>query len=845
MIPNERKTDEIFSTAETGSEFVIHQNAAMFSMLSDGLYSDKVGAIVREVACNAYDSHIEAGCEHIPIEITVPNNMTHEFSVEDFGVGMDEETVRSVFAGYFNSSKRDNNEVTGAFGLGSKTPFIFNDTFTIRARKDGRERVFTAYMKDGIPRLSKTSDNDATGVSNGVKITVPVSPVHASRFILAVQDKLRWFKVTPKIVNSDVEIEYDGGISEGEVKLMGNAGGLGVVMGNVEYPVGLHSFFECGLLSDYALNHGWVLRVPMGSVSITPSRESLSLDDETIKTLKNLFTRAYHDFVDAKWYKVIRNSKAIEGEKGDGKGGIVRINPNQVKRNAISEFMAYDYPQSSYGYHYLAMIDPLHTVDHKPRSLKTLAEKFIKSGISESFKVAPKIFHRTDIMETGYGNGKGVCVVNNVHKLVNDMSKHGKVTEFFGSIADSRANFLVTGRYMRKLFIVSHETESTKPTHHIKVIKSFLASDDLNVGTCNHDAVLYIPTMLTDEMKRRLEISLARNSVSLDDIEYCGIEELRKDVPKVKVVRRVGKMSTEEKKERKEKMIVTSQQPVCIFHNQVSNTDSYDLEDDETKYLYVDKELVDDARKHNSTATNIKARYRAMFTLAALLRYYADPESGSNKHGKGTATSNLTLLIKHGNNAGRMDSCGVEQLDAYVARVVGDALRTVKGRKTLDDIAYYMSTSDVIESSYVDDDHMAQVKAVAEGAPKGVIAEIYNDFVKRDNRFEATLDECDIQLRAIRLNALVNQLGELGVDVNWLDDHVDRVGDSLNGLKNLQEFFTEKLFFKRIYNLGWGHPTISQSKLMLELIKSSANLIDTMYYDQMSVTERKRVERLG
>ena len=822
MIPNERKTDEIFSTAETGSEFVIHQNAAMFSMLSDGLYSDKVGAIVREVACNAYDSHIEAGCEDIPIEITVPNNMTHEFSVEDFGVGMDEVTVRSVFAGYFNSSKRDNNEVTGAFGLGSKTPFIFNDTFTIRARKDGRERVFTAYMKDGIPRLSKTSENEATGVSNGVKITVPVSPSNASRFIAAVQDKLRWFKVTPKIINADVEIGYDGDIAESEVKLMTNAGRLGVLMGNVEYPVSLRALFEDEEISNYAFSHGWVLRVPMGSVSITPSRESLSLDDETITTLKNMFTRAYHEFVDSKWRDVLRKSKA----DASGKGKAVRINPNEMKRIARREFSSFDCPDSSYGYHHLAAIQPLHTINHKPLSLNVLAEKFIELGISKSFKVKPKIFHRVDKFDMGYGNG--VRIVTSAYKSVNDMSKYAKVSEFFGDIADSSACSRASDSFMRKLFIVSHETEATKPTHHIKVINNFLTSDDLNVGTSNHDAVIYIPTMLTDAMKRRLEIALARNSVSLDNIEYRGLEELRKDVPKVKAVRR-GSMTDAEKKERKEKMIVSSHLPVIIFNDRHADVGTFDLEDDDTKYLYVDKELVDNARKSTSTAYDIKVSYRSLLKLAELLRYYADPESESNNHGKGTGPSNLTLIIKHGNNASRIESCGVEQLDAYVERIVDNGMRTVKGRKTLDNIAYYMSTYEVVNSSYIESDRMAQPKAVAAGAPKGVIAEICNNIEEQKKRFETTLDECQIHLRNINFNVLTKHLYKMGIDNSWLKEHVERVEDEIHELQRVQNFLWDQLYFKRISNNGWNKLTLADANLMLELIMHSACLIDVMY----------------
>ena len=41
------------------SKFSIEASAKAFFILSDGLYSNKIKAVVRELSTNAYDSHVE------------------------------------------------------------------------------------------------------------------------------------------------------------------------------------------------------------------------------------------------------------------------------------------------------------------------------------------------------------------------------------------------------------------------------------------------------------------------------------------------------------------------------------------------------------------------------------------------------------------------------------------------------------------------------------------------------------------------------------------------------------------------------------------------------------------
>ena len=66
----------------------------LMQMLSKNLYSDAIGSTVRECASNALDSHRRAGVNK-PILVSLVRNDSnnYEFSVEDFGIGLDANDV--------------------------------------------------------------------------------------------------------------------------------------------------------------------------------------------------------------------------------------------------------------------------------------------------------------------------------------------------------------------------------------------------------------------------------------------------------------------------------------------------------------------------------------------------------------------------------------------------------------------------------------------------------------------------------------------------------------------------------------------------------------------------------
>jgi len=140
-------TKEVTRTglADQGS-FKIKASGKAFQILSDGLYSDKVLAIVRELSTNAWDAHVAAGTETTSFAIHLPNSLEPHFSIRDFGTGLSHEDVMVLYTTYFDSTKDDSNLFVGALGLGSKSPFSYAESFTVTSFFNGEKRAYAAFV---------------------------------------------------------------------------------------------------------------------------------------------------------------------------------------------------------------------------------------------------------------------------------------------------------------------------------------------------------------------------------------------------------------------------------------------------------------------------------------------------------------------------------------------------------------------------------------------------------------------------------------------------------------------------------------------------------------------------
>ena len=278
------------------TEFDIEKNAKAFKILSSNIYSDKYAALIRELSCNAYDSHIEAGKQDVPFEVHIPTDREPWLHVRDFGIGLDEEQVRGLYSTYFKSTKADSNDFTGAMGLGSKSPFAYTDQFTVTAIKDGMKKTFLVFLSEtSTPALTKISE-EPTSDCNGVTVRVEVKTgYYESRYFeQAARKTLCWFDKIPTITGPH-NFSVESAVVEKFVDYFGdehddwfidrNMNGIYALQGNVLYPIKkdiCRDGFDTAIFSNL---RGLVLKFPIGSVDFAASREELSYDKRTTANL--------------------------------------------------------------------------------------------------------------------------------------------------------------------------------------------------------------------------------------------------------------------------------------------------------------------------------------------------------------------------------------------------------------------------------------------------------------------------------------------------------------------------------------------------------------------------------
>jgi HSP90 family molecular chaperone len=156
------------------SKFTIEASAKAFSILSDGLYADKIKAVIRELSTNAYDAHIEVGKGDEPFLVHLPNRFEPNFYIRDYGTGLSHEDCMNLYTTYFGSTKTDSNDAIGCLGLGSKSPFAYTDSFTVTSYFNGEKRVYNSFKNEHDEPVFVLLSEEASDEVNGIEVMLSV-----------------------------------------------------------------------------------------------------------------------------------------------------------------------------------------------------------------------------------------------------------------------------------------------------------------------------------------------------------------------------------------------------------------------------------------------------------------------------------------------------------------------------------------------------------------------------------------------------------------------------------------------------------------------------------------------
>lgn len=317
--------------ANQAMNFGISDDPAFFQILSQSLYKNPTLAMVRETICNAWDAHIDAGVQDIPLQITLDDN---NLIIEDFGPGIPKDLIQPIYGVYGASTKKNDGRQTGGFGLGCKSPFSYNDHFEVTSSHGGVRTIYSMSRSSakvgGKPSIQPIASfpTDKTGI----RVRIPINPAQRNNNSLHKYIKQVVYGGDIKAIYNGEELEVMGldtsdyGIVliTPNIQLIDQHNRVKVRYGNVLYPVDLNEAYEDELrrvigVATRHYNSNIIIQAKPDSLSITPSREALTMSDLTINTIKELLVNFLVAFQESHTISDRKDQIIAEGIKGAAK----------------------------------------------------------------------------------------------------------------------------------------------------------------------------------------------------------------------------------------------------------------------------------------------------------------------------------------------------------------------------------------------------------------------------------------------------------------------------------------------------------------------------------------------
>lgn len=491
IITTEKET--ILGNGSKSKAFSITASPKVFKILSSDLYTNKIRAVVRELITNMIDAHALNGNPEKFI-IQVPGRLDPRFVCRDFGPGMSDFDIQGddnspgLYNSYFSSSKAESNDFIGGFGLGSKSPFSYTDTFSITSYHKGEIRGYVAYMDGDGPQIKPTFVKEmGPDDKTGIEIVVPVEEKDFKNFAYEVSYIMRPFKDLAIINGLDREIDYfpdfDDYYGVNPERYWPDRGGLYAIYGGIVYPID-------GVIRD----RNWLsirnevnyIKFPMGSLDIAPSREALSLDDRTrkniIERVKELSEKAFNE-------------------------DVKRFKESTSPRHTYRELMKMGYSARDYMISNSVKFTTKNLSYKKMQSMFEPDSKLCNAGVVYEVNLDPRLkrikqSHETSAVASSYrlfgiNTTKINIVIDNIKNRVNIVRGLARALD------DSEFNNTLNIHHNERLLFINPEVESQIDL--LPDIMAMFESDEVNIHYLSEIEALvksYIPKVVKSKAPR-------------------------------------------------------------------------------------------------------------------------------------------------------------------------------------------------------------------------------------------------------------------------------------------------------------------------------------------------------
>lgn len=261
----------------------------IMGILRSQIYSDKLMAVIREYSTNATDANIEADIPNHPIEVHLPSIAEPYISFRDFGPGLTDEKVTTLYTKYGASTKRSSNDYTGCLGIGCKAGFAYGDNFQVITYRPDGIKTWLARIdesKKGTMSLIATVPNNSN--KTGTEVSVSILRKDIEDCVSKARKLYSHWQIQPKCNQSLPKLDIIEDNKEWSIVKTDKAAyyshrkGANVIMGNIVYPIDKSQISDnTGLLQHECV----LIKAPVGALDVAANRESLEYTNRTKDSL--------------------------------------------------------------------------------------------------------------------------------------------------------------------------------------------------------------------------------------------------------------------------------------------------------------------------------------------------------------------------------------------------------------------------------------------------------------------------------------------------------------------------------------------------------------------------------
>ena len=155
----------------------VNVNNLTFNLMIDGIYTNKLHSVVRELCTNARDSIIEAKKGKLIVSVS-STPVGIKVSIKDTGLGLSEEDARKYLCNLNASSKRNSNDAVGCLGIGSKSAFSLVPHYRYLCVKDSIETSVELFrIEREAPRFVVTTQHTVKEDSVECILDIPLNVI--------------------------------------------------------------------------------------------------------------------------------------------------------------------------------------------------------------------------------------------------------------------------------------------------------------------------------------------------------------------------------------------------------------------------------------------------------------------------------------------------------------------------------------------------------------------------------------------------------------------------------------------------------------------------------------------